>query len=307
MKTFWSYKKFANIPKSHRLTLGEGCTPLGFINYNGLIVAVKDENMNPNGSFKDRSIAYQLSFYTTQKIFNFVISSSGNAAISACAYAKLDDRIKLEVFVSKSIASRKLDKLKKFTNHANINLHMVDKPKSDAVKFARDFGFHNLSGSRDDIAMVGYNSIVYELMDQYPKMDAIFIPASSGTGASGLLDVINELNLSVKVYLCQTEKIHSIAKFFDKSFEVKKTSLADAIVDRVALRKRKLIEQLQSNKGGAFVISDEMLKNAKDLMINAGYDLTFNSTLGFAGLMKYLQLKGKENKINFPVVIATGL
>jgi threonine synthase len=87
--SIWDFplQEFKTIDSGDRLTLDEGNTPFYFINIGGMQIGVKDENLNPTQSFKDRCSAYQLSFYLALGKKNFVISSSGNAAISVAAFA----------------------------------------------------------------------------------------------------------------------------------------------------------------------------------------------------------------------------
>jgi hypothetical protein len=69
------------------------------------------------------------------------------------------------------------------------------------------------------------------------------------------------------MHLCQTVKIHPIASEFDKNYTGSKSSLADAITDRVMHRKDRLLDLLKEIQGSAWVISDEELKNAADNII----------------------------------------
>ena len=199
MKGIWSYKNLQNIDSSFQLTLNEGCTPIRKIKLEDLEVVIKDENSNPSGSFKDRSLAYQLSYHMEKGVRNFVISSSGNAGISAAAYAGLAG-VKLDIFVSDNINPAKLEKLDVLKND-KIVIHSGPKPKSDAMKFATVTGAYNLRGSKDDTAIIGFKTIAYELIEQYPEIDAIFLPCSSGTSALGIYQGFVENGKNVKIYI----------------------------------------------------------------------------------------------------------
>ncbi len=304
MQGIWRFPQLSKMTLT-QLTLGEGDTPLLSVELNGKQVYLKDENKNPNGSFKDRSLAWQLSDLIDEKKDQFVISSSGNAAISAAAYCSLA-KLKLTVFVSTHINPEKLAKLEKFASDL-IVIKQVARPKSDAIMFAKETGAINLRGSADPRAQMGFKSIAYELLKQLPGLDAIFIPCSSGTSALAIAKGFAESGRQVKIHICQTTKIHPIASLFDGDFEVSKTSKADAISDRVALLKDELVEMITASMGAGWVISDAELTQARADLSAAGDEFanySDNSLLAVAGYQKSIA-NGKS--FEHPVLLMSGL
>ena len=298
------YLKKSGIPENFRFSLGEGDTPLVKMLFLDTQIGVKNEYDNPNASFKDRSLAYQIAYHVNKGSKRFAISSSGNAAISAAAYCT-KARVELDIYVSGKINPAKLEKIENYLNN-KIRLHQSNRPKSDAIKFAKQTGAYDLRGSVDDAALVGYRSLAYELVQQLPEIDALFIPCSSGTSTLGIAEGFTQLKKNVRVYICQTEKINVIAHELDSEFKPSALSLADAIVDRVARRKEQVLELIANSKGGAFVISDALLKETKALLQNtvaAGF--SYNSLLGFAALLKAQKAKIKL-PFSYPVVLASG-
>ena len=297
--------KYNPLPQSHQLTLDEGNTPLSLVELPGhTILAIKDETKNPTGSFKDRSLAYQMSIYLDQRKSDFVISSSGNAAISAAAFAQLAN-VNLDVFLSERVNQAKLEKLQQLAKgYTGITIHQTKQPKSDAIRFAAEHKVQNLRGSQDPLAVIGFKTLAYEIAAEYPEVDAVFVPCSSGTSALALTLAFSELNKKVAVIICQTTKIHPIAGEYSNDFIQTDTSLADAISDRVALRKIDLLKMINTCGGSGVVISDAELTAAKTTMVTYGFDFSYNSLLGFAGFFKVL---GSGKIYLHPVVIASGL
>jgi threonine dehydratase len=318
MAGIWDNKQLAEfneLPKQVRLSLGEGNTHF-MVYFSDVVprgmIGIKDENTNPNGSFKDRSLAYQISMHLDRGKDRFVISSSGNAAISAAAYVSVGGGC-LDVFVADTVNKEKLKKLQSLAaKSSKIMVHQEKQAKSAAVRFARGHDAVNLRGSHDDLALPGYKTIAYELAyHDYPDIDALFIPCSSGTSALGILQGFKEVGYDkVKIYLCQTSKVHALAKEFDLDFTTADLSLADAIVDRVAFRKAELIKLLKENGGGGYVISDAELKQVQEKAGEPAAGYSYNSLLGFAGLYKALtihQRHGLELPFKMPVILASGL
>jgi len=310
--SIWSFPQINKlVNQKYQLTLNEGNTPLEKYIINGGInfVVIKREDKNPNGSFKDRSLAFQISKKLEMGIKELVISSTGNAAISAIAYAKLS-MLKLHVFISPKIPKEKMMKIKAAQND-NIRIYISNKAKSDAIKLSKKKNIINLRGSIDYDAIIGYKTISYELAKQNPEIDAIFVPVSSGTNVIGIYkgysDLMRNKEISIipQIHIVQTERIYPIAKVFDKEFERKNTSIALAITDKVAHRKQEVLNIIKKTNGFGWIISDDMIRNAirlaKILNINNNSP---NSNLSLAG---YLKSKAKGYKFNNPCLIFSGL
>lgn len=308
--SIWKYKQLNKlIDKSFQLTLNEGNTPLEKYEIEGEVVYIKREDKNPNGSFKDRSLALQISKLYSEGYKHLVISSSGNAAISAAAYCELAG-IKLDIFVSKNIEKSKLQKLTAYSLQL-ITLHQSDRAKSDAIRFAKDNNIPNLRGSADNDAIIGFKTISYELYEQNPDIDAIFIPCSSGTSTIGIYQgyqdmKANGLKLTAPaLHICQTERIHPIAKELDQNYIESNDSLAPAISDRVAKRKTNVLNAIKETKGSGWVISDELLKTTKQIATEIiKDDISYNSLLSLAGYLKACSL-GLKTKT--PCLLFSGL
>ena len=217
----------------------------------------------------------------------YAISSSGNAAITATYIAKQYE-IKLTIFLSENINNEKLKKIATFANESkNITIIKSKKPRSDLFKFIFDNRCINLRGSTDKYAQVGYESIATELVESGEDFDSIFIPASSGVSSIGVYNGFMKLGKKVQIHVCQTEKVNAIAKHFDFDFEIHNNSKADAITDKVGLRKREIIEIINTSKGFGWVISDSLLEEVRhDIKALIDFKPSYNSLLALAGLKK---------------------
>lgn len=303
MQGIWHYLTKYSIPEQFQLTQNEGDTLFSKINFSGLEIGLKHEYLNPNQSFKDRSLAFQLSYYLSQNIEKFVISSSGNAAVSAASYL-FNTNAKLDIFVSDKINQQKLARIEKFVN-SRIEIHKSIRAKSDAIKFAHENNSLNLRGSKDAQALVGFKTISFELIKQYPQIDAIFIPCSSATSSVGIANGFAELDKKIQIHIVQTVKINSIAREYSKDYTNASSSLADAITDRIALRKSKINEIIKETNGYGWIASDEQLKSIKvEMLEKHKLDLSYNSLLSLVGLHQALKLK---RDIKFPVALLSGL
>ena len=304
MSKFWEY--FNDIKSPFQLEIGQGNTPLTFQNISGVTVAIKNEYANPNQSFKDRGLAYQISKHYQEEKTKFALSSSGNAAISS-AYIAKKYSLDLELFLAKSIDQKKFEKIMSISNSSNsINVNTSNRPRSDLMKFVNsNSSVTNLRGSTDPYAISGYKTIAYEIVEQFPEVDAIFIPCSSGTSTLGIAEGFSELKKSVAIHICQTTKTNPIAKTFDRNYITTENSFADAITDKVAHRKKSICAIIEQTGGSGWVISDQDLMHAKEVSEAWNFELlTFNSLLSLAGLLKSRE---RNNIFNYPVLLFSGL
>lgn len=291
----WKYKdRLPKIDTSCMLSLGEGNTPYKIIDGIGF----KCEYENPTGSVKDRGIVYQIAKAKEEGYTQAVISSSGNAAISASQYAKLFG-IKLTVFVSEKINKSKLEILRK----SNSRIIVSPKPVSKAFVFAKENNAYNLRQSTDENAPYGYETIAYELIDIEPEIDAIILPVSSGTTMVGIYEGFRGLSHIPSFHLVQTEAIHPIASKFDKDFVPKVESLADAIVAKFTKREDVLLEIIRKSGGSGWVAEEEKLGENIKWLHSHGLICSYE---GAIVLSAYQKVKEKGFHYNHPVCLLTG-
>ncbi len=259
---------------------------------------IKHEYLNEAGSHKIRLLEKLIKNHLKKGQKKFVISSSGNAAIAAAYYLTKYVKIKtnLMIFISKNISAEKFQRLKKVIGSCqDIKIRKVLRPKQQAFLFSKKHNAIFLRGSTEPTAPQAYYSLAKELA-QIPNLKSIFIPTSSGITALGLHQGFKKLKKKIEIHLVQTEKIHPLTRNFDHQFSPQKTSLANAIVDRIGLRKQETNKIVQESLGSGWIISDQALKQAKkilkietDISIN-----TYNSLLSLAGVIK-------AKKTNWPL------
>lgn len=303
-KGIWEFEHYIKpISQEFHLNLNEGNTALEGLTINSQKIWFKREDQNPQKSFKDRSMAYWLSFYNAQGKKDFVISSSGNAAASAIAYCKLFGA-NLKVFVSENIPDYKFDNLINLkADSGNIEIVKSRKPKSDAFKFAQSNNFINLRGSTDNNAIEGFKTIAFELNEKNP--DAVFVCCSSGTSLIGIYEGFKQLNKLPQLHIVQTTRIHSIASHFDNNFSKSPSSIANAVSDKVANRKKQVISVIEESNGSGWVVSDNDLVEAKAELVENGIEIEgYNAYVGYAGLKKALN-HGRH--FENPVCIISGI
>lgn len=236
----------------------------------------KREDLHPYKSHKGRSIPVMMDHYIQKGTKHFAISSSGNAALAAALYAK-EKNVELDIYVGKKIATSKLYKLQDLST-GTIRLHQVDRPLQSVQEKTKDPTIISLRQSADDIALEGYKTLADELKE-IPNLGTVFIGTSSGTTAQALATALPKVNISI----VQTTSCHPLAESIGAMSDTQEESIADAIVDKTALRKDRIKELIND----AYIVNNEHIKTAQTLVKeHTGLTISSNSALSVAGLME---------------------
>ncbi|PSO45843.1 MAG: hypothetical protein BRC22_00430 [Parcubacteria group bacterium QH_9_35_7] len=252
---------------------------------------LKREDLNPYSSHKGRSIPVMIDHYLNQNRNKFVISSSGNAALAAIKKIKeINEPANLTVFIGKNINSNKEKRLKQeVSGYKQISIEQKQRPKQIAFQKDKKETIIYLRQSTDDVALEGYKELAREL-NEIENLQAIFVPTSSGTTAEGLYKGFQKLNQDPQIHIVQTEYCHPMAEKFDKKFEKKDSSIATAIVDKVAHRKQQVLNIISKSGGSGWIISDQRIQQAIDLVEDVSdLQISANSALSIAGIKKAIQ------------------
>jgi threonine synthase len=314
----WQYlEEFQQI--SADLGLNMYPSPVLFTNVTGRSFAVKHDDMLELGCSKQRSLSYMIVKYIQQGKKKFVVSSSGNAGLVSAYTVLRHPDASLKVFLSNTISDQKLEKfilklkvpvrLKDFRNGGtlgNVEFILCDNPKQRAIQHGND-GWINLRGSQDDLALVGFRTISYELLESNDLWDAVFVPASSGTTAVGIYEGFREAGLKPAMHIVQTTKVNTLVnklpKIHGADASVKEVDHpAESIVDIIGHR-RKQVEDIITESGGAgWVISKDDVEKAMRALEALGIQASADAALTFAAFRKSLDTHQYDN----PVMVFTG-
>ena len=257
---------------------------------------LKREDKNITGSAKDRALPLQITNLKEKGYNNAVISSTGNAAISA-AYFCQQKKIDLTIFLSPKISPQKLSLLKQFPSEIIFSL----KPISDAVKFSKQNHAFLLRQSTDPLSLVGYQQIGQEIMDQLPQVSSIFVPIGSGTTLVGLSQKIPK---NIPIFGVQSAANCPIGKLYDKDFSPEVRLITDALSVKYLPQKKKLIEVINSHQGFVFTIQNQAIIIANHYFESKNITTSLEGSLCLSAYKKALENNYPVGK--FPVILLTG-
>lgn len=256
----------------------------------------KREDLNETGSAKDRAIIFQIENLKKQGFSKAVISSTGNAAISASYFCHLNN-IELTVFLSPKVNPNKLNLIKKYP----CQIIFSKKAISDAIKFSKKNNSYLLRQSTDPSALIGYQEIGKEILKELPQITSIFIPVGSG---STLLGVSQAPNPSVKIFAIQPSSNCPLSQYFDKNENPETENITDAISVKYLPLKSQIISTIKNSGGTGLVVHNENILEAQKELESNQIKTSLEGAMAFAGLKKAI-----DNQLeigNYPVVLLTG-
>jgi threonine synthase len=186
-------KKIGERQASSHVTLGEGLTPLlpsrEFSN-----VWIKDEGLNPTGSFKARGISVAVTVAKALGIKKIAMPSAGNAGSALAAYAAAA-QIEAHIFMPQDVALANRVECEMYGAH----LTLVNGLISDCARMVSERkdkeGWFDLSTLKEPYRVEGKKTMAYELFEQLGGKlpDAIIFPSGGGVGVIAMWKAFDEM------------------------------------------------------------------------------------------------------------------
>ncbi len=196
----WRYEEVMPVEDPGSIiTLGEGMTPLFHATRLGESIGmdslyVKDEGVNPTGSFKARGLSAAVSMAHQLGQMKLTMPSAGNAAGAMSAYAAKAG-MEAHVFMPKDAPSANQIECVAYGAHLNL----VDGFITDAGKIsaaaAEEHGLFDVSTLREPYRAEGKKTMGYEIVEQlsFSVPDVIIYPTGGGTGIVGIWKALDEM------------------------------------------------------------------------------------------------------------------
>jgi threonine synthase len=189
--TMWRYREV--LPGDQPVTLGEGFTPLlPSREYPG--VYIKDEGLNPTGSFKARGLCAAVTMARQYGLRKLAVPSAGNAASALAAYCAAAG-IEAHIFMPKDVPTANLVECKAY----GAKVTLVDGLISDCARMVNERkqaeGWFDISTLKEPFRVEGKKTMGYEVGEQlnWELPDAIFYPTGGGVGLIGMWKAFEEM------------------------------------------------------------------------------------------------------------------
>lgn len=304
----WRYRNLFGLPDSApEISLGEGNTPLIWVNIFENQVALKAEYLNPSGSFKDRGSAVLVSFLKARGIDSAVEDSSGNAGASFAAYAARSG-IESRIYVPESTSGPKINQIEAY----GAKVVRIRGPRSNtanAVKKAAESGDIYASHAYLPHGIIGYATLAYELWEQLgTQPGTILCPVGQGNLLLGIgrgFDAIRRSGLISKLPKLvgvQTRACAPLWALFNhgdvgtgmKSIE---KTVAEGICINNPIRSDVILEFIEENNGLFVAVDENRILNGYKQLARLGFYVEPTSAVVYAALEQVV------GKVPEPIVL----
>ncbi|MEX2465383.1 MAG: threonine synthase [Gemmatimonadota bacterium] len=195
----WRYEEVLPVRnREAQVSLGEGWTPLTDAPRTAERLSVrrlliKNEGINPTGSFKDRGLCLAVSRALELGARELALPSAGNAGSAAAAYGAAAG-LPVHVVVPTDTPAPILEEIAAL----GADLQLLDGLISDCGKVVKrgveEHGWFDLSTLKEPYRVEGKKTMGYELFEQLGHLpDAIVYPTGGGTGLIGMWKAFDEM------------------------------------------------------------------------------------------------------------------
>ena len=302
------YRKYLPVSDSTPIvSLGEGDTPLIYSARlsdrvgRGCEVYVKNEGMNPTGSFKDRGMTVAVSKAVERGPRTLICASTGNTSASAAAYAARAGIPCVVILPAGKIASGKL--VQAFTYGAKIIA--IEGNFDDAMRIVRELGerpeFAIVNSINPD-RIAGQKTAAFEIVDLLEDAPDLHILPVGNAGNitaywAGYREYHAEERSTTLPRMIGVQAAGAAPIFHNKIVE-KPETIASAIRIGNPASWKQARAAIEESHGAVDVVTDEEILDAQTwLAQNEGIFVEPASAASIAGLLKCSQRIPEQSRI----------
>ncbi|MBM3262489.1 MAG: threonine synthase [candidate division Zixibacteria bacterium] len=323
--TLWRYREVLPVrDEMHIVSLGEGGTPLLHAGRLGSLLDmaelyIKDESLNPTGSFKARGLCMAVSRAKELGATALAIPSAGNAAGALCAYAARAG-LPAFVFMPKDTPAAFVAECRA----TGASVELVDGLITDCGRIVAERkeheGWFDVSTLKEPYRVEGKKTMGYELAEQFDGTlpDAILYPAGGGTGMIGMWKAFDEMETlgwigseRPRMIAVQAEGCRPIVRAFEQGWEDAPEwetahTLASGLRVPRAVGDFLMLRAIRRSGGCAIAVSDEdMVQGIRILASHEGIFAAPESGATVAAL-RALLADGRIDRAERIVLFNTG-
>jgi threonine synthase len=299
--TLWRYAEV--LPDAPPVSLGEGFTPMlpsrEFPN-----VFIKDEGLNPTGSFKARGMSVAVTMAKAYGLRKLAVPSAGNAASALAAYAAAAG-LEAHIFMPKDVPLANRVECESY----GAKVTLVDGLISDCARMVAERKekekWFDVSTLKEPFRVEGKKTMGYEVAEQlgWKLPQGIIYPTGGGVGLLGMWKAFDEMETlgwigpdRPKMIVVQSAGCAPIVKAWDEArptadFWPDASTLASGLRVPKAYGDYLILEILKKSAGMALAATDAEIMEA--FRHWARVEGIFAAPEGAASLVAYRQLRAR--------------
>ncbi len=307
-QNMWRYHEMLPVFDSMNVvSLGEGWTPvyplIGLANKLNLKrLWLKDESVNPTGSFKARGISVAISKAKELGITHCIIPTAGNAGGALSAYAAKAN-ISATVIMPKLTPETLKEECRLYGAELIVMDGLIDACGKKAKQLCAETGAFDMSTLKEPYRLEGKKTLGYEIAEQlsWQLPDVILYPTGGGTGLIGMWKAFKEMlqlgwikGKLPRMVVVQSQNCDPMVQLFEKGMISNSFSPGPSMAYGLAVPSpfaKDMIQQtIKESKGTAIAVSEEDISNSiKTLASTEGRLLSPEGSAAYVGLKKLIE------------------
>ncbi len=274
--TMWRYAEVLPVLAPENIvSLGEGMTPIIELNrlaarHDFQNLMLKDEGLNPTGSFKARGLSMAISRAKELGVEQVVVPTAGNAGGAMSAYCAAAG-IRATVVMPGHTPQIFQQECHYYGAEVILVEGLIDKSGQVAAKIEKEQGAFNIATLKEPYRLEGKKTMGYEIAEQlnWELPDVILYPTGGGTGLIGIWKAFHEmiqlgwLPSDVKLprmVVVQAENCAPMVDFIqgsERGAEAYTESVANGLAVPVAFGKDMIRAVVEESGGLALTVTDQ--------------------------------------------------
>ncbi len=282
-KGMWRYRELLPVQRAANIiSLGEGGTPLlrlprveSAFGYERLYL--KDESLNPTGTFKARGLSAAVSRARDLGVRKLMIPTAGNAGGALAAYAARAG-LQAAVFMPRDTPPANIEESRICAAEVVLVDGLIHDAAARAHQWGRDSGWFDVSTFKEPYRMEGKKTMGYEIAEDFAWQlpDVILYPAGGGMGLVAIWKAFEELaalgwletSQRPRMVAVQAEGCAPIVRAFERKAEVSEfwqnaRTLASGLRVPKSFGDRLVLRALYESQGTAVAVPDEDILQAQ--------------------------------------------
>jgi len=279
--SMWRYAPVLPVEHAQSIvSLGEGMTPLLAAPRTGARIGsaelfVKDDGLNPTGSFKARGLSCAVSMCVELGLRKLAIPSAGNAASALAAYGAAAG-LEVNIFMPTDVPQSNFIECKAY----GANVTLIDGLISDCARIVAERspreGWFDISTLKEPYRIEGKKTMGFEIAEQmgWELPDAIFYPTGGGVGIIGMWKAFAEMEAlgwisakRPKMIAVQAEGCQPVVRAFNEGAERSRfwdgaTTVASGLRVPKPLGDFLILHAVRESGGTAIAVADNELIDA---------------------------------------------
>ncbi|MBK8349057.1 MAG: threonine synthase [Saprospiraceae bacterium] len=308
----WRYKYLLPVERDENIvTLGEGWTPLLKLSKTaralGLTtVFIKEEGLNPTGSFKARGIGMAVSKARELGLSSFCIPTAGNAGSALAAYTAV---IGGEAHIYMPEATPRVFQLDCEVMGAHVK-RIKGSIRDAGLAMAADNAegqWWDITTLKEPFRLEGKKTMGYEIAEQlgWKLPDVIIYPTGGGTGLIGIWKAFNEMKemgwvteVPTRMVAVQTVGCNPVVRAFQSGqdhcelYQNPDETMANGLRVPKAFGDRLIMKTLNESNGYALDVTEsEMMSAIHEFGRQEGIFLSPEGAAVYHGMKKLIDLQ----------------